>query len=88
MNILPDMRYFRFGGKNAMVCGWGAVTTDDQISDEIMASKYTDNLQCMSVSLIPYRVCTRNIEPGDFKRYLLCAKGEYPDQTMTLVTTI
>ena len=35
----------------AIACGWGSITLDDQLENNIRNAMHSDNLHCMSVIL-------------------------------------
>ena len=75
-------------GYDALVCGWGTVTNDDEKSGSIGTAEYSENLHCLPLLMGNRQSCYNNIGYGDFQRKLLCAKAKFSGKKITLVITM
>ena len=74
-------------GADASVCGWSP--QDNPAETTFATIGHLDNLHCMSLNLYGEKPCYKAIHFGDYKRKLICGKGNDDlDQGTTLVIVL
>ena len=85
MNLYEERFDLRRHGKDALVCGWGSVTQDDELNNSIGNAEYSENLHCLPLQISSRASCERFVKYGDFRITLTCAKAKFPGAMATLV---
>ena len=87
MPLYPRKLDLRLRESLPAVCGWSGNKGHESEENDIENAKYSNNLlKCMRVKILPRKICTPTIPPGDFKESLMCGQGDMQQMISVVIT--